>query len=145
LHSYPLEGIGWATLELSADRVHAYVGNFFSGIIAKIDLRTGAEVGSVRTGVSKSLAGIAEFRGQAGVRTSPERASERPKRIARVSKRRRAKRGTSKKRKPSKPRVVKRQSVKRRSVKRRSVKRRASKAARKIQRRRAARRRRSSR
>ena len=40
--SYPLEAFGWATLELSANSRFAYAGNFFDGVLAKIDLRSGA-------------------------------------------------------------------------------------------------------
>ncbi len=60
--SWPLEGFGWATIELSHDGRHAYVGNFFNGEIAKLDLETGAKVASANVGQAKSLAGIAEFR-----------------------------------------------------------------------------------
>jgi hypothetical protein len=59
----PLEGFGWATLELCADGRHAFTSSFFSGEVAKIDLSTGAKVGSIATGAPKAVAGLAEFAG----------------------------------------------------------------------------------
>lgn len=58
----PLEGFGWATIELAADDRHAFVSSFFSGEVAKIDLGNGAKVGSITTGAPKAVAGIAEYR-----------------------------------------------------------------------------------
>jgi sugar lactone lactonase YvrE len=58
----PLEGFGWATIELAADDRHAFVSSFFSGEVAKIDLGNGAKVGSIATGAPKAVAGIAEYR-----------------------------------------------------------------------------------
>lgn len=58
----PLEGFGWATIELAADGRHAFVSSFFSGEVAKIDLVTGAKVGSIATGAAKAVAGVAEYR-----------------------------------------------------------------------------------
>ena len=59
----PLEGFGWATLELCDDDRHAFISSFFSGEVAKIDLSTGAKVGSIATGAPKAVAGLAEFAG----------------------------------------------------------------------------------
>jgi sugar lactone lactonase YvrE len=59
----PLEGFGWATLQLCADGRHAFTSSFFSGEVAKIDLSTGAKVGSIATGAPKAVAGLAEFAG----------------------------------------------------------------------------------
>ena len=59
----PLEGFGWATLELCGDGRHAFTSSFFSGEVAKIDLSTGAKVGSIATGAPKAVAGLAEFAG----------------------------------------------------------------------------------
>lgn len=98
--TYPLEGFGWATLELSADGRHAYAGNFFSGELAKIDLRTGAVIASVQTGVPKSLAGIAQFAGTAAMArpskpalsrtpSAPRRKAKRPSKKSRIKQRRR--------------------------------------------------------
>lgn len=58
----PLEGFGWAIIELSADGRHAFVSSFFSGEVAKIDLVSGAKVGSIATGAAKAVAGVAEYR-----------------------------------------------------------------------------------
>lgn len=58
----PLEGFGWATIELAADGRHAFVSSFFSGEVAKIDLTSGAKVGSIATGAPKAVAGLAEYR-----------------------------------------------------------------------------------
>ena len=60
--SWPLEGFGWAVIELSRDGRHAYAGNFFTGEIAKLDLESGAKVASANVGQARSLAGIAEVR-----------------------------------------------------------------------------------
>lgn len=115
LRSYPLEGFGWATLELSADDRHAYIGNFFSGELAKIDLATGAEVASVQTGMPKSLAGIAQYRGEP--------------RVARVVAVRRGKPKTARKAKASKP------SRKAKAVRRKAARRTKGKTARRAKRR----------
>lgn len=61
--SIPLEGFGWATIELSSDGKHAFLGSFFSGELIKVDLTTGAKVASAQTGGIKALAGIAEYAG----------------------------------------------------------------------------------
>lgn len=63
MRSIPLEGFGWATIEMLADGRHALVGSFFTGEVAKVELTSGAKVGSFQTGAAKSLAGIAEYRG----------------------------------------------------------------------------------
>jgi hypothetical protein len=86
VRSYPLEGFGWATLELSYDGKFAYVGNFFTGELAKIDLGSGAEVASVHTGVAKSLAGIAQYVGA----VPPERTSRQKREVAGPGKRKSA-------------------------------------------------------
>jgi hypothetical protein len=59
--SYPLEGHGWATMKAAADGRHVYIGNFFSGQLAKLALESGDIVASADTGVERSLAGIAEY------------------------------------------------------------------------------------
>jgi hypothetical protein len=59
----PLEGFGWALIELAADGRHAFVSNFFTGEVAKIDLQSGAKVGSIATHAPKAVAGIAEYAG----------------------------------------------------------------------------------
>jgi len=61
--SIPLQGFGWATMDITVDSKHAFVGSFFSGELAKIDLQSGEKTASVQTGQTKALAGIAEFQG----------------------------------------------------------------------------------
>ena len=56
-----LPGPGWASLCLSSDGNHAFIGNFFNGQIGKFDLISGQMIASVETNVERSLAGIAEF------------------------------------------------------------------------------------
>lgn len=59
----PLEGFGWALIELAAGPgTEAWVSNFFTGEVAKIDLQTGAKLASVQTGAAKAVAGLAEVR-----------------------------------------------------------------------------------
>jgi hypothetical protein len=129
--SYTLEGFGWATLELSADDKFAYVGNFFSGEIAKIDLNTGAEVASVQTGVPKSLAGIAQYVGVAKPRPATRKAKRTRRRPAAKSLKRpsRKKRKTaartreSTRRKTSRTPKRRRSAPKKRPIRRRRVRR----------------------
>lgn len=59
----PLEGFGWALIELAADGSHAFVSNFFTGEVAKIDLTSGVKMGSIATQAPKAVAGIAEYNG----------------------------------------------------------------------------------
>jgi len=95
--SYLLEGHGWATLKASADGRHLYVGNFFSGQVAKLELESGELIASADTGVERSLAGIAEYvvdAPSASPRARPraKKRSARPKRAPKSLKRaRRAK------------------------------------------------------
>lgn len=60
----PLEGFGWALLDLAADGRSAFVASFFTGEVAKIDLTTGAKLGSIATGAAKALAGLVEYQGE---------------------------------------------------------------------------------
>ena len=74
---YPLDGHGWATLKASSDGRHLYIGNYFSGQLVKLELESGEHVAMTDTGVQRSLAGIAEYRGAsdvAEVRPSPRSA-----------------------------------------------------------------------
>jgi hypothetical protein len=58
-----LEGFGWALLELATGAdTQAWVSNFFTGEVAKIDLQSGAKLASVQTGAPKAVAGLAEVR-----------------------------------------------------------------------------------
>lgn len=72
--SYMLEGHGWATLKAAADGRHLYIGNFFTGQIAKLELESGELIASADTGVERSLAGIAEYVVDAPVALASSRA-----------------------------------------------------------------------
>lgn len=61
LRSYPLAQFGWASLSVPVTRTHVYATNWFSGDIAKLDLRTGAVLATANVGARKCLAGVAEF------------------------------------------------------------------------------------
>lgn len=63
LRSIPLEGFGWATIEVAHDGRAAYLGNFFTGELLKISLPGGTKLASVNTGQARSLAGIAQYAG----------------------------------------------------------------------------------
>lgn len=63
LRSMPLEGFGWATIEISHDGRAAYLGNFFTGELLKMSLPGGTKLASVNTGQARSLAGIAQYAG----------------------------------------------------------------------------------
>jgi len=58
--SYPLEGFGWACITACASDDYVLTSNFFSGDVAKVDTRNGEVVASVKIGVERSVAGIAE-------------------------------------------------------------------------------------
>lgn len=64
--SIPLEGFGWAVLDLARDGSYAFVASFFTGEVAKIDLTTGQKLGSIQTGAVKALAGVVEYQGEQG-------------------------------------------------------------------------------
>jgi hypothetical protein len=64
LRQVSLEGFGWATIDLARDGKYAFVSSFFSGEVAKIDLQSGAKLGSIQTGAVKSLAGLVEYQGE---------------------------------------------------------------------------------
>jgi len=59
----PLEGFGWALMDLAADGRSVFVASFFTGEVAKIDLASGTKLGNIATGAVKSLAGLAEYAG----------------------------------------------------------------------------------
>lgn len=63
LRNYPLEGMGWAAVNSSADGGHAIIGNFFTGDIVKVRLADGAIVARNNVGQKESLSGIAEYPG----------------------------------------------------------------------------------
>lgn len=56
--SWDLPGPGWATLIGAREPGMVYLGNFFSGTVAKFDLSNGQTVASAETGVQRSLAGL---------------------------------------------------------------------------------------
>lgn len=58
LRDYPLEGFGWSVLAPSNDEHFAYVGNWFSGKIIKLDLDSG-EIAATTDAAEKCMAGIA--------------------------------------------------------------------------------------
>jgi len=59
LRSYPLPGFGWSIIEARSG-THAYVGNWFSGEVVKLDLATGKTVARVMV-AEKCMAGIAQY------------------------------------------------------------------------------------
>lgn len=66
LRSVPLDEYGYAMITAAADGRHVLVANIFTGVMAKVDLETGAIVGRIDTGLAKpqrSLAGVAEYAG----------------------------------------------------------------------------------
>jgi outer membrane protein assembly factor BamB len=63
VRNYPLEGMGWAAVNASADGQYAIIGNFFTGDIVKIRLSDGSIVARNNVGQKESLSGIAEFPG----------------------------------------------------------------------------------
>lgn len=58
LRTYPLEDIGWSIIGLAPDERFAYVGNWFTGQIGKLDLEDG-EFKAVTIVSAKCMAGIA--------------------------------------------------------------------------------------
>jgi outer membrane protein assembly factor BamB len=63
LRTYDTPGPGWAALGPSIDSKYAFVGNFFTGGIIKIDLDNGETVAQAETNVQRALAGIAQYPG----------------------------------------------------------------------------------
>lgn len=66
LKSLPLDEYGYAMITAAADGRHVLVANIFTGVMAKVDLDTGAITGRIDTGLAKpqrSLAGVAEYAG----------------------------------------------------------------------------------
>lgn len=76
---YPLDGHGWATLKAAADGKHLYIGNYFSGQLVKLELESGEYVAIADTGVQRSLAGIAEYVGDADAAGHAAAAAQREK------------------------------------------------------------------
>jgi outer membrane protein assembly factor BamB len=63
LRTYELPGPGWAIISPSIEDNIIFIGNFFSGTVAKFDLDKGEIVAQTKTGVERSLAGIAQYAG----------------------------------------------------------------------------------
>jgi sugar lactone lactonase YvrE len=63
LRTYELPAPGWAIIAPSNDDNVVFIGNFFSGNVAKFDLTTGTITAEVNVGVERSLAGIAQYAG----------------------------------------------------------------------------------
>ena len=60
---YSPGGPGWAALGQTTDNDYALIGNFRTGTVAKLDLKSGEIVARAETGVERALAGIAQFPG----------------------------------------------------------------------------------
>jgi outer membrane protein assembly factor BamB len=63
IRNYPLEGMGWAAVNSSADGQFAIIGNFFTGDIVKVRLSDAAVVARNNVGQKESLSGIAQYPG----------------------------------------------------------------------------------
>ncbi len=61
--TYDTAGPGWAALGPSIDSKTAFVGNFFTGAIIKLDLDSGETITQADTNVQRALAGIAQYPG----------------------------------------------------------------------------------
>lgn len=61
--TYETTGPGWAALGTSIDSKAAFVGNFFTGAVIKLDLDSGETVAQAETEVKRALAGIAQYPG----------------------------------------------------------------------------------
>ncbi|MDW8260206.1 MAG: hypothetical protein RML32_12260 [Gammaproteobacteria bacterium] len=59
-----LDGFGWAIMDIARDGGYAFVGNFFTGAVVKLDLTSGAVLGTIQTGAAKALAGLVEYQGE---------------------------------------------------------------------------------
>jgi outer membrane protein assembly factor BamB len=63
LKTYELPAAGYAIISPSSDDNVIFIGNFFTGQVAKFDLGAGKITAETNVGVERSLAGIAEFSG----------------------------------------------------------------------------------
>lgn len=61
--TYDMPAPGWASLGTSIEDHTAFIGNFFTGSFAKLDLHSGEMGASAETGVERALAGIAQYPG----------------------------------------------------------------------------------
>lgn len=134
LRSIALEGFGWATIAVTPDGRFAYVGSFFTGVVAKVALGAGTVVRTASTGQARALAGIAVRAGR--VRQGAKRKAAPRKPAAKTAAKKTAKKPAAKKpavkktaaKKPAvtKPRRAARRPA-RRVVKKRAVRRPARK------------------
>ena len=62
-----LPGFGWAIMDITTDGRYGYVGSFFTGDVLKIELASGAQLGTVKTGGVKALAGVVEYQGESAL------------------------------------------------------------------------------
>jgi len=69
LRTYPLPDYGWAMIQPGTDQKSFVASNFFTGIIAKVDLETGKIIGEIDsgTGVKDTPPGVVPRLGLAGV------------------------------------------------------------------------------
>lgn len=63
IRTYDMPGRGWAGLGASIDSKTAFVGNFFTGALIKMDLESGETLAQAETKVERALAGIAQYPG----------------------------------------------------------------------------------
>lgn len=64
LRTIELDAYGYAMITISSDDQFAFVTNIFTGVMSKVDLASGAIVGTIDTGLaapSRSLAGVAVY------------------------------------------------------------------------------------
>lgn len=61
--SIELDARGWASAAPSIDGKHAYLGNFFTGTVGKMNLDTGEIINRAETNVERSLAGVTQYPG----------------------------------------------------------------------------------
>jgi len=60
----PLQGFGWALIDVGADGRYALVANFFTGEVARVELASGEVLGRIQTGAAKAVAGLVEYQGE---------------------------------------------------------------------------------
>jgi sugar lactone lactonase YvrE len=102
----PLPGFGWAIMDITTDGKYAYVGSFFSGEILKIELASGSQLGSIKTGGVKALAGVVEYQGE-GIPAAKPAAAVSERKTPASSRRRATVRRASAKRKKARKKVRK--------------------------------------
>lgn len=63
IRTYTLEERGWASVAPSIDGKNVFLGNFFTGQVAKFDLDSGDKIATAETNVERGLAGCAQYPG----------------------------------------------------------------------------------